>query len=403
MLGAFPLLSHPVLARAGRGRVLAAALLGLAALTAPAFAEPGVSADTILFGQAAPLDGPASALGQGMRAGLLAAFAEANAAGGVKGRKLALVSRDDGYEPNKSIEATKQLIGEDKVFALVGPVGTPTSKAAAPIATEAGLPFVGAFTGAEFLRDPYVANIVNVRASYFQETEVMVERLTKDRNVSRIAILYQDDAFGRAGLEGVQRALDKRGMKLAAEGSFERNTVAIKTALLAIRKGNPEAVILIGPYKPCAEFIKLARQVKLDSLFVNISFVGSNALAKELGPDGAGVIVTQVVPFPGDVSLPVVAKYQAALKTVEGGGDPGFVSLEGYLVGRLVVAALGRIAGEPTHKAFLDAVAQGGFDLDGVKLDYKPGDNKGSDRVFLTVIQADGSFKPVTSLAQPNG
>ena len=115
------------------------------------------------------------------------------------------------------------------------------------------------------------------------------------------------------------------------------------------------------------------------------------------------MIVTQVVPFPGDASLPVVAKYQAALKTVEGGGDPGFVSLEGYLVGRLVVAALGRIAGEPTHKAFLDAVAQGGFDLDGVKLDYKPGDNKGSDRVFLTVIQADGSFKPVTSLAQPNG
>jgi branched-chain amino acid transport system substrate-binding protein len=181
-------------------------------------AETGVTADKILFGQAAPLDGPAAALGQGMREGLLAAFGEANKSGGVKGHKLELISVDDGYEPNKSIEVTKKLLDDDKVFALIGPVGTPTSAATQPIASEGGIPFIGAFTGAEFLRNPYKANVVNLRASYFQETEEMVERLTKDVGASKIAIMYQDDAYGRAGLAGVQAALGRRNMQLVAEG-----------------------------------------------------------------------------------------------------------------------------------------------------------------------------------------
>ena len=380
--------------------------LGLCSLigaSACAYADPGVSADKIVFGQAAALEGPATALGEGMRTGLLAAFAEANAAGGVKGRKLELVSRDDGYEPTKSIEAVKKLINDDKVFALVGPVGTPTSQATAPVAAEAGAPFIGAFTGAQFLRAPEMTDVVNVRASYFQETETMVDHLTTDRGVKRIAILYQDDAFGRAGLAGVQKALDRRNMKLVSEGTFERNTVAVKTALLDIRKGDPEAVILVGPYKPCAEFIKLAHKIKMNATFVNISFVGSNALAKELGPDGEGVVVTQVVPFPYDASIPVVAKYQAALKSVDASSVPGFVSLEGYLVGRVVVDALGKIEGEPTRKLLLETISHGAFDLGGFKLTYAPSDNHGSDSVFLTIIQRDGSFKAVKSLAAVGG
>jgi len=153
-----------------------------------AAADPGVSSDKIVFGQAAALDGPASALGQGMRDGIKAAFAEANKAGGVKGRTLELISADDGYEPTKSIAAAKKLIDEDKVFALIGPVGTPTSAAVEPIAAEAGVPFIGPFTGVEFLRDPAKAHVVNVRASYFQETEAMVQHLTEDLGVQRIAI-----------------------------------------------------------------------------------------------------------------------------------------------------------------------------------------------------------------------
>jgi ABC-type branched-subunit amino acid transport system substrate-binding protein len=367
-----------------------------------AFAEDGVTADKIVFGQATALEGPASALGQGMKLGLEAAFAEINKAGGVKGRKLELKSVDDGYEPTKSIEAVKKLLEEDKVFAIAGAVGTPTSVATQPIATAAGAPFIGAFTGAEFLREPYKPLVMNIRASYFQETEAMVEHLTKDLGASKIAIMYQDDAFGQAGLAGVRKALEKRQMQLAGEGTFERNTVAVKAALLAIKKAEPQAVIMISPYKPAAEFIKLGKQIKLDATFVNISFVGSDALAKELGPAGAGVVITQVVPFPKDAAIPVVGRYQASLKASVRDAQPGFVSLEGYLVGRAIIAALEKVNGEPTRKGLVEAVQKAGtFDLGGFKLVYSDSSNRGSDHVFLTVIQADGSFKAVDRLEKP--
>jgi branched-chain amino acid transport system substrate-binding protein len=374
------------------------------ALAGAALADAGVSPDKIVFGQAAALEGPASALGQGMRDGINAAFAEANKAGGVKGRRLELISVDDGYEPTQSIAAAKQLIEEDKVFALVGLVGTPTSAAVEPIAAEAGVPFIGPFTGAEFLRDPANTHVVNVRASYFQETEAMVQHLTEDLGVKNIAIFYQDDSFGQAGLAGVKKALAKRQMSLVAEGTYERNTTAVKSGLLAIQRAKPEAVIMVGAYKPCAEFIRLAQHIKLEAVFVNISFVGSDALAKDLGSAGAGVVVTQVVPFPQDASIPLVASYQAALKAANPAATPGFVSLEGYMVGRLVVAALGKIDGEVTRKALLDIIAKTGtFDLGGVKLSYGAGNNRGSSEVFLTVIQPDGTFKAVTKLSKASG
>ena len=388
--------------RASPFNALPAALAALLATGIPAFAEDGVSADKIVFGQATALEGPASALGQGMKMGLEAAFAEINKAGGVKGRKLELKSLDDGYEPTKSIEAVKKLLEEDKVFAIAGAVGTPTAAATLPIATAAGAPFIGAFTGAEVLREPYKPLVMNIRASYFQETEAMVEHLTKDLGASKIAIMYQDDAFGQAGLTGVKKALEKRQMQLAGEGTFERNTVAVKAALLAIKKVEPQAVIMISPYKPAAEFIKLAKQIKLDATFVNISFVGSDALAKELGPVGSGVVVTQVVPFPKDATIPVVGRYQASLKASAPDAQPGFVSLEGYLVGRAIIAALEKVNGEPTRKALIEAVQKAGtIDLGGFKLAYSDSSNRGSDHVFLTVIQADGSFKAVDHLEKP--
>jgi branched-chain amino acid transport system substrate-binding protein len=383
-----------------RLKIALTGVFAIALLAAPAFAaDPGVSADKIVLGQAAPLEGPASALGIGMRDGMLAAFAEQNAKGGVKGRKIELKSRDDGYEPNKSIEASKQLLNDDKVFALVGPVGTPTSLAVVPIAAEANVPFIGPFTGVEALRNPYKPNVVNVRASYFQETEAWIERLTKDLKVERISILFQDDSFGRAGLAGVQKAMEKRNMKLASEGTFERNTTAVRSALLEIRKGNPQAVVMVGPYKPVAEFIKLAKQIKMDAVFVNISFVGSNALAEELGEVGEGVVVTQVVPFPDDTSIPLVASYHAALKSAVPNAAPGFVSLEGYMVGRLVIQALDKLSGEPTRKDLLAALSSGTYDLGGVKLTFGPNDSQGMDEVFLTVIGKGGKFKAVKSLA----
>lgn len=367
-------------------------------LSTSAFAEPGVSDTEIKFGQTAAFEGPASALGLGMKEGILAAFKKVNDAGGVNGRQLVVEHHNDGYEPDKAIENTKTMISGD-IFALIGAVGTPTSKAIQPMTSEAKVPFVGPFTGAGFLRSPYKRYVVNVRGTYGQEAETWIEHLTKDLGAKNIAILYQDDSFGRAGLSGVQAALDKRGMALAAEGTYERNTTNVKGAVIAIKKGNPDAIVTVGAYKPIAEFIRTAHKVGLNVPILNISFTGSKALAKELGAEGEGIIITQVVPFPFDTSLPLVAEYQEALKAFNPDAEPGFVSLEGYMVGKLAAEALSKVEGDLTRESFLDAFANtGAFDLGGVTLTYGADDNQGMDDVFLSAIKADGSFESLTSL-----
>ena len=221
---------------------------------------------------------------------------------------------DDGYEPTKSIGVVKKLLEEDKVFAMAGAVGTPTSAATQPIVTAAGAPFIGAFTGAEFLREPYKPLVMNIRASYFQETEAMVEHLTNDLGASRIAIMYQDDAFGQAGSPASKRRSTSARCSSPAKVPSSATRWLSKPRCSPSGRLEPDAVIMISPYKPAAMFIKLAKQIKLDATFVNISFVGSDALAKELGPSGAGVVITQVVPFPMDAAIPVVGAYQASLK-----------------------------------------------------------------------------------------
>jgi ABC-type branched-subunit amino acid transport system substrate-binding protein len=382
-----------------RGSFAAAIALGAMILAVPALAEDGVNADTITFGQAAVLEGPASALGLGMQKGLNAAFDEINAKGGVHGRKIKLISVNDGYEPDRAIAATKKLIEEDKVFALIGPVGTPTSAAAQPIATAAKVPFMGAFTGAGFLRNSKLENVINVRASYDAETEAWVKHLTEDLKISKIAIFYQDDAYGRAGLSGLKKAMDKRKMEILAEATYERNTVAVKSGVLAMKRAEPEAVVIVGAYKPVAEFIKLSRKTGFNPVFVNISFVGANALARELGPEGKGVIVSQVVPFPGDTSLKVVADYHAALKAADPKAEPEFVSLEGYLVGRLAIAALEKAGKDVTREGMLKAIKDTGkFDIGGLPMTFSAEKNEGLDKVFMTIIEADGSFKPIEKM-----
>ena len=361
--------------------------------------EVGVSSSTILFGQAAALEGPSSALGQGMRQGILAAFAEINARGGVHGRKLELISRDDGYDPDRSAAQTIKLIEEDKVFALIGAVGTPTTTVTVPIAKAKNVPFIGPFTGAGFLRAPDLHNVVNIRASYGAEAEAWIKHLTEDLHLKNIAIFYQDDSYGRDGLAGVKLALEKRGMELTSEGTFERNTKAVGSAMRTLKRAEPEAVVMVGTYGPCAEFIKLARKSGFNPVFVNISFVGANALAKELGPEGQGVIVSQVVPFPWDASVKVVADYQAAEKALDPNLRPDFVSLEGYLSGRLVAAALEMAGPNPTRADMLQLINDvGRFDISGDIITVGQKMNHAPAKVFLTVIQPDGTFKAVDRL-----
>jgi branched-chain amino acid transport system substrate-binding protein len=381
--------------------ILAAFALAIGATPPPPASadEVGVSADTILFGQAAALGGPSSALGQGMRQGILAAFAEINARGGIHGRRLELISRDDGYDPDRSVVATVQLIDEDKVFALIGAVGTPTSIATVPIAAEKNVPFIGPFTGAEFLRASEFHNVVNIRASYSAEAEAWIKHLTEDLHLKDIAIFYQDDSFGRDGLAGVKAALARRGLELAAEGTFERNTRAVGAAFKAIRRAEPQAVVMVGTYGPCAEFIKLARRSGFNPTFVAISFVGATALARELGPGGSGVVVSEVVPFPWDTHLKLVADYQAAEKALDPRLTPDFVSLEGYLSGRLAAAALERAGPNPTRADMLRIINEvGRFDIGGDIVAFGDKAQEQPASVFLTVIQPDGSFKAVDKL-----
>jgi ABC-type branched-subunit amino acid transport system substrate-binding protein len=361
--------------------------------------EVGVSADTILFGQAAALEGPSSALGRGMRQGILAAFEEVNAKGGIHGRKLKLVSRDDGYDPDRSVVQTNKLLDEDNIFALIGAVGTPTAIATVPIASARNVPFIGPFSGAEFLRNPELRNVVNIRASYSAEAEAWIKHLTEDLHFKNIAIFYQDDSFGRDGLAGVKAGLAKRGLELSAEGTFERNTRAVGAALRAITRADPEAVVMVGTYGPCAEFIKLAHKKGFNPTFVAISFVGANALAKELGADGDGVVVSQVVPFPWDQSLRLVTDYRAAEKALDPGLAPDFVSLEGYLSGRLAAAVLELTGPEPTRANMLRLIGEvGRFEIGGHVIAFGAKARDAPPRVFLTVIQADGTFKAVEKL-----
>ena len=374
----------------------AVALLLAGCLALPAVASDGVTADSVSFAQVAALDGPAAALGLGMKQGLDAAFAEANAAGGINGRKIVLDSFNDSYEPDQSAAEVSRLIAEGTHLGLIGLVGTPTTSATQPIATAAGVPYIGPFTGAGFLRDAALTNVLNVRASYAAETEDWIRYLVDVQGMKNIAILYQDDGFGRVGFDGVTAALGKRGMTLSASGTYTRNTTAVKSALIDIRAAAPDAVVMVGAYKPIAEFIRLSHKLDFAPTFVNISFVGSSALAGELGADGEGVIISQVVPFPWDDSLPVVARYQAAMQAVQTDATFDFVSLEGYIVGRLAIEAV-RAAGQDLTRAGLIAAMQGmtDVDIDGLKMSFGAGDNQGLEDVFLTRIVGDGTFAQI--------
>lgn len=361
-----------------------------------ALAEDGVTGDTIVVGQSCALSGPSQDLGTNLRAGMEAYFARINAAGGVNGRKIVLISKDDGYEPGAAIRNTRDLIEKDKVFLLIGGVGTPTAQAVVPIAEKYGVPFVAPFTGAEFLRNPFKKYVINVRGSYYQETERLARYLVDQQGLKKIACFYQNDGYGQAGLSGIEKALQKRGLELVATGTYERNTVAVKSGLLNIRKADPDAVVMVGVYKPCAEFIKLAKQIGMqEAIYANISFVGTNSLAEELGEAGEGTIITQVVSFPDDRSVPLVEEYREALATYQPGFAPDFVSLEGYMAGKFFAMAVESVQGDLTRENFIRSVQEtGAFDLGGIVLQYGPGDHQGMDEIFLTVIE-DGQIKPL--------
>lgn len=336
-------------------------------------ATPGITADKIVLGQTCALTGPSSALGTGMQLGLKACFDKVNSEGGINGRRIELLSLDDGYEPGRAEANTRTLITAKSVFALIGAVGTPTSQVAVPIAGEAGVPFIGPFTGAGFLREPGNRFVINIRGSYAQEMERLAEYLVDKKGLKRIACFYQDDGYGQAGLSGIEAALKRRSLTLSAKGTYKRNTVDIGNGLAAITAGKPQAVILVGTYRPCATFIKAAKKdpALASATFCNISFVGTKALQAELGAQQEGVVVSQVVPHPWDARLPLVKEFLAEMKKAGKMDQAEFISLEGYMVGKFFCEALRKIPGEPTREELLKAVyGTGQFNLGGITLSY---------------------------------
>jgi ABC-type branched-subunit amino acid transport system substrate-binding protein len=373
------------IAMAGAAAVFAAMLAQGAA------AEDGVTADRILLGQSVALTGPAAQLGIQMRNGIKAYLDYINAKGGVNGRKLELITLDDGYEPARTVPNTRKLIEQDKVFALVGYVGTPTSLPAVPVFTEAKVPFVGPFTGAEALRVPFNRYIFHVRASYYDETDKIVEQVVSIGG-KNIAVFYQDDPYGQAGLKGVQLATQKRNMKISALGTVERNTVKVEDAVKKINAVRPDAVVMISAYAACAEFIRQMKKAGSTATFYNVSFVGSKALADALGKDGIGVAISQVVPFPWGTAVPVVREYQQ-LSEKAGFTDYNFSAIEGFLVAKVLVEGLRRAGKNLTREAFIGAMEKmQDLDLGGFYVGYSPTNHAGSKFVDLTIIGHDGKF-----------
>jgi ABC-type branched-subunit amino acid transport system substrate-binding protein len=359
-------------------------------LAAGSAGAQGVSDREIVLGQSVALTGPAQELGKDMRLGASLYFNLVNSKGGVNGRKIVLKTLDDGYESARAAENTRRLINQDQVFALFGYVGTPTSAASMPIFTEARVPFVGPFTGAELLRTPVNRYVFNVRASYYDETEAIVQHLTA-MSIDRIAVFYQNDAYGQAGLAGVERALKKRKLDIVVKATVERNTVDVAKAVATINAAKPQAVIMISAYKSCAAYIRETKAAGATPTFWNVSFVGSKALAKELDKEGRGVQISQVVPFPWDSSVLVVKEYQKLL--AQANGEPGFGSLEGFIAAKVMVEGLRRAGKNLTRDSFIRAMESlDPYDAGGFKVSYGPDNHSGSKFVDLTIISRDQRF-----------
>ena len=354
-----------------------------------AFAQ-GVSADKIRLGQAAVFSGPAAQLGIQMRNGIKAYFDHVNDNGGVHGRKLELVSEDDFYEPARAPAATKKLIEEHKVFALLGYVGTPTGAVHLPVVNQAKVPLVGMFTGAEILRDPLNRYVFHVRASYYDETDKIVEQVVSTGG-RKISVFHQADSYGEAGRKGTELALAKRGMKIHSTGTVERNTVKVEEAVKTIHASQPDAVVMVGAYTACAEYIRQMKKAGSGAIFYNVSFVGSKALADALGKEGVGVAISQVVPFPWGRSVPVVKEYQELAKKA-GYPDYNFSAMEGFLTAKVTVEALKRAGRDLTREKFVETMEKMDVDLGGFYVNYSPKNHAGSKFVDLTIIGQEGKF-----------
>jgi len=381
------------------GAMMAAALAatgvpGVALAANTTAGEAGVTADTIVLGQSAALTGPTAVLGKQMNAGARLYFDFINGQGGVFGRKIELKALDDMYEPDEAIKNTKKLIEEERVFALFGYVGTPTSQAVLPMINQARVPFFAPFTGAQSLRQPQSRYVFHVRAGYDEETAASVRQI-RTTGLKRVAVVYNDDAYGRAGIAGIEHAIKSlpadSGVQLVAQENVIRNTVEIGDAMQGAMKAKPDAIVMISAYRTVGAFVKEALRRGYSGQFYNVSFVGAQALAKEVGPQGSGVIISQVMPHPGNATLPVVREYLRLLQAAGKQNDFDYASIEGFIAAKAFVEGLRRTGKDLTRERFVSAMeSMRNVDLGGFIVQFGPDNHVGSKFVEMTIINSRG-------------
>jgi branched-chain amino acid transport system substrate-binding protein len=367
-------------------------LIQSAAAAAGALAFPAVHAskkEQLVLGQSAALSGPAAQLGIQFRAGANLYFERINASGGIHGTGIELKTLDDGYEPERCAANTTRFVDEG-VFALFGYIGTPTSMAALPLVSKHKVPFFAPFTGARGLREPFNPHVFHVRASYFDETEHIVNQLHAV-GMKRIAVFYQNDSYGQAGLEGVVRALSARGAKPVATGTVERNTVDVAAAVDAIVAERPDGIVQISAYHSCAAFVRAARRSGSAAQFCNVSFVGTSALAQELGPDARGVVVSQVMPYPFAAKTALVGEF---IRAATGRVDMNYSSLEGYVAAKVLVEGLRRAGPHPSREMLVAGLERlHEYDAGGFFVNFSAAKHTGSSYVDLTILTGDGRVR----------
>ena len=365
-------------------RIAAAA----AAVSLPTFAQ----GNRIVLGQSAAFSGPAAQLGIQMNKGARIYFDALNANGGIHGTQIELRTLDDGYEPDRCKANTEKFIKDD-VFGLFGYVGTPTCLAALPLVNESKIPFFGPFTGAEALREPFSKSVFHVRASYYDETGLIVKQLTT-LGLKKIAVFYQNDAYGKAGLEGVKRALKPLGLEPVALGTVERNTIDVAGAVKDIVPALPDAVVQISAYKSCAAFIREARKAGYGGTFFNVSFVGTQALADELGREGRGIMVSQVMPFPFSTTTGISREYLDAVRKAGSDATANYSSMEGYVAAKVIAEGLKRAGAKPSRDSLitgLESIQNANFG--GFTVDFGPKDHVASSYVDLSMLTEDGKVR----------
>jgi ABC-type branched-subunit amino acid transport system substrate-binding protein len=358
----------------------------------------GVTSHEIVLGSSLALQGHASFLGTQTLRGAMSYINHVNDHGGIHGRTIRMVAFDDSYDPPKCLANTQKLIIDDQVFALFCYVGTPTTVRILPLVEEAKIPLLGMFTGANALREPFSRYLINVRASYYQETNDAVRHLVTDLGLKKIAVFYQYDAYGFDGLTGTELALREFNLAPVAGGSYNRGTLEVEEGLGKIISSGAEAVVMIGTYDPCAKFIRLAQEKGYRPVFYLVSFVGADELARRLDccPSSA-VLMSQVVPPPERQApsplLNGAEGYVTLLKRYFPEDAPNFVGLEGFINARVLVEGLTRAGQNLTREGFIDAIESiRDFGLDQeIALSFSPSDHQGLDRVYFTQL-TQGQF-----------